>query len=199
MLIAVLATDEQWNELLEDGNKDIFVRLHTLQDEVTADAYLVLDEQFIPVIDKKEKPVLVNAVIKTLTELKASTNVLRINGWNGFVLRKTWETAGIVTDELKQIFAAAGKHLTQVADEPGLVAVRSIAMIINEAYFALGEDVSTKEEIDIAMKLGTNYPYGPFEWADKIGVKNIYLLLMALQKTSNRYAPAPLLIKEATA
>ncbi len=45
-----------------------------------------------------------------------------------------------------------------------------MAMIINEAWHALAEEVSTKNEIDTAMKLGTNYPYGPFEWAEKIGL-----------------------------
>ena len=70
-------------------------------------------------------------------------------------------------------------------------------MIINEAYFALEEGVSTKEEIDTAMKLGTNYPYGPFEWAKKIGLKNIFQLLDKLHKTNLRYEPAALLKKEA--
>ena len=43
-------------------------------------------------------------------------------------------------------------------------------MIINEAYFTWEAGTSTKEEIDIAMKLGTGYPYGPFEWGEKIGL-----------------------------
>ncbi len=47
-------------------------------------------------------------------------------------------------------------------------------MIVNEAFFAFGEKISTIEEIDMAMKLGTNYPNGPFEWAEKIGIENIF-------------------------
>lgn len=69
-------------------------------------------------------------------------------------------------------------------------------MIINEAWLSLGEGVSTKEEIDTAMKLGTNYPYGPFEWGNKIELKNVYQLLTALSKTNPRYEPAALLKKE---
>ena len=72
-------------------------------------------------------------------------------------------------------------------------------MIINEGYFALQNNVSTKEEIDIAMKLGTNYPYGPFEWSKKIGLKNIYALLQKLSITDKRYTPSSLLTAEATA
>ena len=65
-------------------------------------------------------------------------------------------------------------------DDYGFIAARIIAMIINEAYYALQENVSTKQQIDIAMKLGTNYPYGPFEWSEKIGIEKIYLLLKKL-------------------
>ena len=72
-----------------------------------------------------------------------------------------------------------------------------VATVINEAYFTLEEKVSSKEEIDIAMKLGTNYPYGPFEWSKKIGLKKIFDLLTLLAKTNARYEPSPLLKKEA--
>ena len=80
---------------------------------------------------------------------------------------------------------------------PGFITSRVLAMIINEAFFALGEGVSTRTDIDIAMKMGTNYPYGPFEWSEKIGLKNIYSLLVELNKTSKRYEPAPFLKNEA--
>ena len=56
MLIAVLATDEQWKELLNDGNNDFFIRMNTMLDDITAEAYLVLDEQLISAFDKKDKP-----------------------------------------------------------------------------------------------------------------------------------------------
>ena len=69
-------------------------------------------------------------------------------------------------------------------------------MIINEAYFALGEGVSTEDEIDLSMKLGTNYPYGPFEWCNKIGLKKVNDLMEKLSKTDNRYAIAPAMKNE---
>ena len=64
-------------------------------------------------------------------------------------------------------------------------------------FFTLDEKVSSKKEIDIAMKLGTNYPYGPFEWCEKTGLNNIYELLTKLSITHPRYEPAALLKKEA--
>jgi 3-hydroxybutyryl-CoA dehydrogenase len=77
-----------------------------------------------------------------------------------------------------------------------MVSARVVAMIVNEAYFALGEAISSKKDIDTAMKLGTNYPFGPFEWSEKVGLKNIYSLLLKLSESSARYAIAPAMIKE---
>jgi 3-hydroxybutyryl-CoA dehydrogenase len=85
-----------------------------------------------------------------------------------------------------------------VPDIPGFVTARVISAIINEAYFALEEKVSSREEIDIAMKTGTNYPYGPFEWADKIGLKNVYALLDVLSRDEAGYTPASLLKESAS-
>jgi 3-hydroxybutyryl-CoA dehydrogenase len=71
-------------------------------------------------------------------------------------------------------------------------------MIINEAYLSLEEGVSSKEEMNTAMRLGTNYPYGPFEWAEKIGPENIARLLTALSRQQPRYTPASLLLQPAS-
>jgi 3-hydroxybutyryl-CoA dehydrogenase len=46
------------------------------------------------------------------------------------------------------------------------------------------------------MKLGTNYPHGPFEWAEMIGTENILALLQKLNVTDSRYRPCELLVKE---
>ncbi len=57
---------------------------------------------------------------------------------------------------------------------------RAISMIINEAYFALEENLAAPKDIDLAMKFGVNYPLGPIEWGDKIGLKYIVDLLSEL-------------------
>ena len=69
-------------------------------------------------------------------------------------------------------------------------------MIINEAFYAKGDGVSSERDIDTAMKLGTNYPFGPFEWGRLIGMKNIYALLKKLSSGDERYTPASALEKE---
>ena len=85
-----------------------------------------------------------------------------------------------------------------VEDRVGLVTPRIVCMIINEAYYAAQEGTATREDIDLAMKLGTNYPYGPFEWAQRIGIKHVYELLEALYDDTRdeRYKICPLLKKE---
>lgn len=82
-----------------------------------------------------------------------------------------------------------------VADCVGMVTPRVICMIINEAFCAVEEGTASREDIDLAMKLGTNYPFGPFEWCERIGQKNVVLLLDALYKEtgSERYKACSLL------
>jgi 3-hydroxybutyryl-CoA dehydrogenase len=77
----------------------------------------------------------------------------------------------------------------------GMITPRIICMIINEACYTLQEGTSTKEAIDLAMKLGTNYPFGPFEWATKIGLTAVYETLTALYEDTHeeRYKVCPLL------
>lgn len=74
---------------------------------------------------------------------------------------------------------------------------RTIATIINEAYYALNDSVAEIQDIDLAMKYGVNYPLGPFEWEEKIGPKAIVLLLDELYETTKdeRYLAAPNLRK----
>src|SRR5688572_15327447 len=143
-------------------------------------------------------PVFVNSMNKTIDEI--GLPVIRINAWPGFLKRNIAEVSG--TDEAnknnaEKILSLLNRKPEWVPDVKGFISPRIVSMIINEAYFALEENVSTKGEIDIAMKLGTNYPYGPFEWSKKIGLKNIAGLLTELFKTEKRYQPAALLLKEA--
>jgi len=96
-----------------------------------------------------------------------------------------------ICDELKTDFQI-------VDDRIGLVTPRVVCMIINEAYFAAQDGTATRADIDMAMKLGTNYPYGPFEWTQRIGIKHVYELIEALyvDTQDERYKICPLLKKE---
>lgn len=100
--------------------------------------------------------------------------------------------------DINELVDLLGINATIVDDRVGMVTPRIIAMIINEAYFTVQEGTATREDIDTGMKLGTNYPMGPFEWATKWGITNIYELLEALylDTKEERYKICPLLKKE---
>jgi 3-hydroxybutyryl-CoA dehydrogenase len=68
-------------------------------------------------------------------------------------------------------------------------------MLINEAAFAVGEGSADQATIDMAMKLGANYPKGPFEWAVNLGYDKIVIMLDHLRREygEDRYRAAPLL------
>jgi 3-hydroxybutyryl-CoA dehydrogenase len=87
------------------------------------------------------------------------------------------------------------REVAFVKDSAGLVMPRIVSCIVNEAVTALAEGVATVEDLDTAMKLGVNYPHGPLEWADQIGLDQVYATLLGVyeEQGEDRYRPAPLL------
>src|SRR5215212_2678077 len=86
----------------------------------------------------------------------------------------------------------------ETGEETEHVALRVISCIVNEAFLALTEGVATAEDIDEAMKLGANYPRGPFEWAEELGVQSILQTLDSLRITHGEaYIAAPSLRERA--
>jgi 3-hydroxybutyryl-CoA dehydrogenase len=204
MQVIVLASDIQKAELAMNNGEDII----WIEDEQeflqysSADAYLDLKYRNTPqrnalLMQLLPRPVIINSVTDTLQEINAS--FIRINGWTTFLSSPVIEAAchnEAARNKAEETFSFFNKQLEWLPDDPGFIAARVVSMIINEAYIALAEGVSTKEEINTAMKLGTAYPYGPFEWAEKIGMQNIVTLLQKLSRTQPRYTPAELLVQE---
>jgi 3-hydroxybutyryl-CoA dehydrogenase len=201
MVIAVIATEDNKREFLKKPIKEdieiIWIGEKRTFDGVEADGYMDLVYESLSVShDVVKKPVFVNSVPRLGEGLPK--NFIRINAWSGFLQRNVIEIAGdiAIRPGAEKILNNLGWQFKWVPDISGMIAPRIISMIINEAYHALGDEISTKEEIDVAMKLGTNYPCGPFEWSKKIGLRKIYNLLHELSKDDRRYLPAPLLEKE---
>ncbi len=106
-----------------------------------------------------------------------------------------------VQEAAKALLLQMGWQTEWVKDTPGLIVPRIYAMLANEAAFALQEGVASAEDIDTAMKLGTNYPLGPLEWADQIGINTVVGILDDLWHAYReaRYRPCLLLQKMAMA
>jgi 3-hydroxybutyryl-CoA dehydrogenase len=151
--------------------------------------------------DHPDNPIFISAVQGTLKEHHSPINVVRMNGWANMLAKPLIECVADSTVQIRaeEILDRLNKKVEWVPDEPGMVSPRVIAMIVNEAWYALEEGVSSGDDIDIAMQLGTNYPYGPLTWGDKIGLKKIVSLLTRLKQQNPRYEVAESLVKEAEA
>jgi 3-hydroxybutyryl-CoA dehydrogenase len=157
----------------------------------------------------RKKPIMVffNTCKISLGDLAHSINnrmTFTIFGFNGMptLLNRDIFEVAIWQDKdlpkLQQVCQGLGTEYLLVSDRVGLVTPRVICMIINEAYYTVQEGTATREDIDNAMKLGTNYPFGPFEWCQRIGIRHIYELLEAIYEDTHdeRYKVCPLLKKE---
>lgn len=204
MTIAVVATEAQQQEWMTKAISDtlsiVWLRESAKVDNAQAYINLRAEEQWLhqPIPDYLSSLVLVNAVVSQDSDWPS--NFIRINGWPGFLSGATLEATGgndrqrQAADQLMQL---CGRRLEWVQNQPGFIGARVVSAIINEAYLTLQEKVSSKEDIDTAMKLGTNYPMGPFAWASAIGIKKVYAFLKKLAEQQPRYTPAALLKEEA--
>ena len=201
MQVLVISGEEQFKELVANGQEsDLEItRLNELPHDAGETYYeAIIDLEFVNAPERIKALknlgaalVIINCVEHSLTETDAS--FIRINGWKTFLKAPVIEAAFInqqAKEKAEEFFLFINKKITWLPDEPGLVSARVISMIINEAFLALSENLSTKQEIDTAMKLGTGYPKGPFEWAESIGVEKVESLLKKLAEKEPKYAPA---------
>jgi 3-hydroxybutyryl-CoA dehydrogenase len=104
------------------------------------------------------------------------------------------ETSDETAEVIQQVAEQMGKETVVINEFPGFVTSRISALVGNEAFYMLQEGVGTPEEIDKAIKLGLNYPMGPFELADLVGLDTRLNNLKYLhEKLGEKYRPAPLL------
>jgi len=99
--------------------------------------------------------------------------------------------------DTEAVLCALGYSPYPVADTPGLVVARTLAMMVNEAADAVLQGVCSVEGADAAMKLGVNYPAGPFEWLHRMGVDRVVRLIESLDRVyrGERYRVSPWLLK----
>jgi len=107
--------------------------------------------------------------------------------------QKPFQIPKAVQEALTPFVARAAENAVPPLDS--YIFARVLVTIINEAMFAFAEGVASKEDIDTALRLGTNYPRGPMQWAEQIGPDRCATLLRALNSTvgDDRFAPAKLL------
>ncbi|MGW3014521.1 3-hydroxyacyl-CoA dehydrogenase [Streptomyces longwoodensis] len=102
------------------------------------------------------------------------------------------DTGARTVAEATGLFQALGKDVSLIGDVPGMIVARTVARIIDLAYDAVAKGVATEEDVDTAMRLGVNYPLGPFEWSRRLGRTWACSVLDDLHQRdpSGRYAPS---------
>jgi len=107
------------------------------------------------------------------------------------------ETSDATVGLIKDLCAKLGKEPVEVREAPGFVVNRLLVPMMNEAFNLLQEGVASAEEIDKAMKLGTNMPMGPFELADYTGLDiGLDVMEVLFRETGDpKFRPSTLLRK----
>lgn len=143
----------------------------------------------------------------SITKIAAATSrpdkVIGMHFMNPVPLMKLVEvirgiaTSDEVTAEILEVCEVMGKTPVEANDSPGFISNRILCPMINEAIFALQENVGTPEAIDEVMKLGMNHPMGPLFLADLIGLDVVLFVMEVLQRDlgEDKYRPAYLLRK----
>ena len=104
------------------------------------------------------------------------------------------ETADETAEVARKVSEQMGKETVVVNEFPGFVTSRISTLVGNEAFYMLQEGIGTPEEIDKAIKLGLNFPMGPFELVDLVGLDaRLNNLKYLHEKLGEKYRPAPLL------
>lgn len=96
---------------------------------------------------------------------------------------------------VQTFFRSIGKEIELVQDRIGMVFPRILCQMINEAAFALQEEIAQPQDLDQAMVVAAGFPLGPIAWAEKIGLRQVYAVLKSLHRDlgEDRTRVAPLL------
>lgn len=143
------------------------------------------------------------SITKIAAQTRRPERVIGMHFMNPVPLMKLVEiirglgTSDETTKTIMELSKALGKEPVEANDSPGFISNRILCPMINEAIFALQENVGTPEAIDQVMKLGMNHPMGPLTLADLIGLDVVLFVMEVLQRDlgEDKYRPAYLLRK----
>ena len=199
---AALARIKTATDLAALKDSDLIIEAATENLELKLKIFKQLDA-----LAKPEAVIASNTSSISITKLAAATQrpdkVIGMHFFNPVPLMALVELIrGLQTSDatyaaVEAVSKAVGKSPVQVRNSPGFVVNRMLCPMINEAIFALGENLATAAQIDEAMKLGANHPIGPLALCDMIGL-DVQLAVMNVLFDGfkdPKYRPAPLLVE----
>jgi 3-hydroxybutyryl-CoA dehydrogenase len=207
MHIIVRGEMQRIEELINKmGNQHEYTILTDVEKLGSLNADLIFDLNLddepldIFIYEEVDVPLIISCAKVSLTDLlndfMSEKRIYGINALSGFISAQTWEMNCLRQEDRQWWTKNMPDYRAEwVACRAGMITPRIIAMIINEACYTLQEGTANIQDIDNGMRLGTNYPKGPFEWADEIGVGHIYELLYFLYEDTrdDRFKVCPLL------
>ncbi len=199
---AILARIEFTTELPKTAGCDLLIE--TINEDFAAKKQLILE---LDAVLAPEIPIIINTSTLSISELAHGLqNPERVLGMHFLYPVTTTRVVEVVKGQVtsddafekaRRFVRVLGKVPIQEFESPGFITTRVVMPLINEAAHVVMEGVASAAEVDLAIKLGYDFRYGPLEWADRIGLHRVLNWLEHLFRETGepKFRPCPVIRK----